>query len=95
MQIDKRTIESSLLSKGFIQKNGPHRYFFHVYAGRETGISTHTSHGSKYKTYGIELLDKMKKQLGLTLPQLKDLLLCPMKSDQYNQILKSRGVQVG
>jgi len=31
MQIDRREIESSLLSKGFVREDTHHRYFYHEY----------------------------------------------------------------
>ncbi|MFH2070971.1 MAG: hypothetical protein ABIJ11_07210 [Elusimicrobiota bacterium] len=94
MQIDKREIESSLKSKGFyLQTDRKHRYFHHTYKGKETGISTYTSHGSSYKTYHENLLKEIKKQLHLdSLKQLRDLLKCPMDGFQYNEILKGKGL---
>lgn len=93
MQIDRRLIESNLPSKGFVEEDTHHRYFHHEYKGRRTGISTYTSHGSQYKTYGDALLRQMKKQLKLdTIQQITDLFQCPLTKDGYNQILKSKGL---
>jgi len=90
MQLDKREIESSLMKKGFEKREkGDHTYFYHIYKGKETGIHTLTSRGSKYKSYGRELLGAMKKQLRLSTPaQLRDLVKCPMSGDNYNEFLK-------
>jgi len=93
MQLDRSDIISVLPSKGFKKKEKrKHTYFYHVYNGKESGITTFVSRGTKYKSYGNELLGVMKKQLKLsTLPQLKDLIECPMTTDKYNKILKESG----
>ena len=93
MQIDRRQIESSLPRKGFTKEDTHHRYFYHEYDGKRTGIYTYTSHGSSFKTYGDPLLRSMKGQLRLdTVSQLSDLLLCPMSGDDYSEHLKSKGL---
>lgn len=93
MQIDKRVIESSLLTKGFVEEDNHHRYFHHEYQGRRTGIYTYTSHGSDPKSYGSPLLKMMKKQLKLdTIKQVVNLFKCPMTEEDYNQILKDKGL---
>ena len=91
MQIDRKEIESSLVAKGFVKEDSHHRYFYHEVKGKRTGISTHTSHGSDYKTYGDNLLRLIKKQLRLdALSQVADLFKCPMTGDDYNEILKKK-----
>jgi predicted transcriptional regulator len=88
MQVDRRIIENSLVRKGFVQKNKDHRYFYHEYQSKRTGIFTYTSHGTSYKTYGNPLLKLMVKQLKLdTLSQLLDLFNCPISAQDYNSIL--------
>jgi len=91
MQIDRRIIESSLLEKGFVEEDSSHKYFHHEYNGKRTGISTYTSHGSSYKTYGDNLINMIKKQLKLdTNNQIRDFLQCPMKSEEYIRILTEK-----
>lgn len=94
MQIDRRKIESSLLKKGFVKEEAAdHKYFYHEYNGKRTGISTHTSHGSGYKTYGDNLISMIKRQLRLdTNNQIRDFLLCPMTSAEYIQILTEKNI---
>ena len=93
MQINRSEIESSLVSKGFVREDTHHRYFYHEVAEKRTGISTYTSHGSHYKTYGDNLLKLMRKQLQLdTLTQLVDLLKCPMTGNDYKEFLKKKGL---
>ena len=54
---------------------------------------TYTSHGSKYKTYNIILLKRMKKELKLdNIRQVYDLCSCPISGDDYNQILRDKGL---
>jgi hypothetical protein len=91
LQIDRKEIESSLVAKGFVKEDSHHRYFYHEVKGKRTGISTHTSHGSDYKTYGNNLLRLIKKQLRLdALSQVADLFKCPMTGDDYNEIFKKK-----
>lgn len=94
MQVDKRKIESSLVKKGFIRDEATHHtYFYHEYNGKRTGISTYTSHGDKIKTYGNSLLSMMKRQLKLdNLHQVIDLFKCPISEEEYNQVLKEKGL---
>lgn len=91
MQIDRKEIESSLVAKGFVEEDTHHRYFYHEIRGKRTGIHTHTSHGSDFKTYGDNLLKLMKKQLRLdTLSEVADLFKCPMTGEAYNDFLKNK-----
>ena len=93
LQIDRNEIESSLIAKGFVRDDTHHRYFYHEVKGKRTGLHTYTSHGSDYKTYGDNLLKLMKKQLRLdTLSQVADLFKCPMTGDDYNEIIKRKGL---
>lgn len=93
-QIPRDTIESALPKKGFVEgAKQSHRYFYHEYKGKRTGAYTYTSHGSNYKTYGDELLKRMRVQLRLdTLQEVRDFLNCPMTSDVYNHKLMAKGV---
>mgnify|MGYP001605701850 CR=1 FL=1 len=93
MQIDKKKIEKGLKKKGFKAETTHHTYFYFYYNGKQSSISTHTSHGSKYKVYGDTLLALMKKQLELDTPQdLADLIQCRLTEDKYIDILKSKGL---
>ncbi|MFH1503935.1 MAG: hypothetical protein ABIH08_00870 [Candidatus Omnitrophota bacterium] len=91
MQIDRRVIEKNLPPKGFIEENTHHKYFYHEYQGQRTGAYTYTSHGSKYKVYGVSLLKRMKKELKLdTIKQAADLFKCPISGEDYNNILQNK-----
>lgn len=94
-QVPRDTIESTLPKKGFVLDSSKpsHKYFMHEYNGKRTGAYAYTSHGSSYKTYGDELLKRMKVELRLeTLKEVRDLLLCPMDADAYNNKLVEKGV---
>ena len=96
MQIDRRKIESSLSKKGFARKDDTHhRYFHHEYKGKPSGAYACTSHGGseKYKTYSVQFFKMMKKRLFLDrVRQVEDLFLCPIDGDDYNQILRQKGL---
>lgn len=94
-QVPRDTIESTLPKKGFVLDSSKpsHKYFMHEYNGKRTGAYAYTSHGSSYKTYGDELLKRMKVELRLeSLKEIRDLLLCPMDADAYNNKLVEKGV---
>jgi hypothetical protein len=98
MQIERREAESSLRSKGFREETDrDHRYFIHLYNGKRTASYAKTSYGSKrHKTCQEGILKKMKKTLQLTtMEEVWNLLKCPMSGEQYNQILKQRGLLPG
>lgn len=93
MQIDRKLIESSLKKKGFVEEGGDHKYFYHEAEGKRTGAYTFTSRGSSYKTYGDPLLKRMRLQLRLnTMLQTRRLLECPMDGDEYNTVLREKGI---
>lgn len=91
-QIPRDTIESGLRQKGFVKSNSEHRLYHFSLNGRLTHIRTMISHGSKYKVYGDILLGLMKIQLKLdTVPQLRDLVTCPLSTEGYIEILRRKG----
>lgn len=93
MQLDRSRIESALAAKSFVREDTHHRYFYHEHQGKRTGVTTYTSHGSGFKTYGDPLLRSMRQQLHLdTVAQLADLVNCPMSRDGYNAHLKGKGL---
>lgn len=93
MQIDRKKIEASLRKKGFVQEGGDHSYYYHEVNGKRTGAYTYLSCSSGYKVYGDTLLKLLKRELRLdSLNQVKLLLECPMDGEQYNAVLKQKGV---
>lgn len=86
-------MEASLRKKGFIEEGGSHKYFYHEVDNKRTGAYAYTSHGSRYKTYGDNLLKVIKVELRLnTLTEVKRLMECPMDAEEYNSILKKKGI---
>ena len=93
MQLKRQEIEKGLVRKGFVREDTHHRYFRLLLKGKDTGVYTYTSHGTKYQTYKEPLLRRMKDQLKLnSLRQLKDLVDCPMNTDQYVKLLTQKGI---
>ena len=92
MKVPRRIIEKSLQGKGFEKHDGrDHRYYYFLYKGKKTIARTKVSTGTKYKDYGMDLLNMMKRDLFLELKDLKDLVICPMNEDQYARILLKKG----
>lgn len=93
MQLKRRTIERGLAKKGFVRKDTHHRYFHLILNGKDTGVYTYTSHGTRHQTYPEGLLRRMKDQLKLdSLRQLEDLINCPMTAEQYAELLAQKGL---
>lgn len=91
--MERDDIESSLSKKGFKCIKADHRYYHHEYNGKETGVTTKVSMGTKYKRLGNELLSLMKKQLRLdTSQEFRDFVTCPMSKEQYATILIQKGI---
>jgi hypothetical protein len=94
MTVERRKIKSNLPSKGFVIDDTKHHiYFYHEFQGRRTGSYTYISKGSKIKTYGIELIKQMRKQLMLdNNRQVVELCKCPIDKEAFNEILKDKGI---
>ncbi len=92
-RIDRVTIEQSLLRKGFVLEETHHRYYYHEFKCKRTRANTYVSTGSNYKTYDDALMKRMKKELCLdTLQEVRRLLHCEMDGEEYNEILRSKGL---
>ncbi|RKX26102.1 MAG: hypothetical protein DRP45_04420 [Candidatus Zixiibacteriota bacterium] len=93
--IPRRKIAKSLKAKGFVQtKSGSdHEWFVFCYNDKEyKHIMAKISRGSSYKTYPESLWKRMKIMLRLQKNQeVHDLLTCPMKHEQYLEILRKEG----
>ena len=95
MSVDKNKAEGSLIKKGFVRDVSKNHVFYHCYyEGKKVGgVSTCVSHGGKQSSIGNDLLAAMRKQLHLdTLEQVRDLLNCPMKKEQYHETLRKKGL---
>ena len=80
--------------KGFREEEkAKHRYYHFTYNGKDTGVSTFVSRGTKYKEISDSLLSKMWKQLHLNKKQdLLDLVDCPMATEQLIALLQTKGI---
>jgi len=89
--IDKKKVESALLSKGFELSNRDHHYFtYHSLDGKKSLSKTKTSHSPKEKSLGAARVGQMAKQCGLNAAEFADLIECPMDRDAYERLLKER-----
>jgi predicted RNA binding protein YcfA (HicA-like mRNA interferase family) len=92
MPLERSDIEAILEKKGFARSQGDHRFFtYWSIEGVKTSVWTKTSHGTKYKTIGDDLVRDMAKQCGLTSPQFKRLIDCPLNRKEYESILIDSG----
>jgi predicted RNA binding protein YcfA (HicA-like mRNA interferase family) len=92
MPLERSDIEAALEKKGFARSKGDHRFFtYYTIAGIKTSVWTKTSHGTKYKTIDDGLVGKMAKQCGLTSPQFKQLIDCPLGRKEYESIVIDSG----
>lgn len=91
MQVDKKKVESSLKSKGFIIDETHHRYFIYkTKNGKLSPIKTKTSHGSN-KSINDYLIGQMARQCRLDKSSFLDLINCPLTQDKYELIMSKKG----
>ena len=91
-------IKSALLNKGFKEEEARGHKLLRLYVnGKKTGISTSLSRGSRYREYGMDLLNYMTRGLRLDITrQLVNLIECPMSYTQYITYLRERkGLRLG
>lgn len=92
MQRDKEKVEKALLSKGFRKDNTHHRTFIYwTKANKKTTVRTKTSHGSKSKVLGDDLLKKMADQCQLDKSEFVELVDCSIDQTGYEKRLKEKG----
>ena len=90
---DKKTVESSLVKKGFSKRTGDHSFFIYMTIdGRKTSVFTKTSFTPKQKDIGDSLLSMMARQCQLSKDEFCRLIDCPMTRSEYEQLLKSKGL---
>ena len=91
MVIDKRKVESGLLSKGFRQSDTHHHYFiYYLINGEKTPVNTRTSHSPKEKSFDAARIAQMARQCGLKTAEFLELVECPLDRDTYERLLLDR-----
>jgi len=92
MPLDRRTVEASLLAKGFKKVDGDHSFFiFYDKNGRKSPVRTKTSHGTSSKQLSDSLVSMMAKQCRLSHKDFKDLVNCPLSQEAYEDKLVELG----
>lgn len=86
-----RDIKNGLKRKGFSEKETKHhdKYVYYV-EGKKAPVYTYLSRG--VNEIPFKLLKEMAKQLGLDYDEFIDLIECPLKEEEYVEILKSKGI---
>ncbi len=91
MTLDRRRVVKSLTKKGFHEENGKkHILFFYRLDGKETGVFTKVSRGTKYKTLGLGLVKEMAQQCRLSTEQFRSLVRCPLSKEGYRGLIRAR-----
>ena len=86
----RKDVETSLLAKGFQQRESDHAYFiYYDTSGKKSTAKTKTSHSGKDLDDG--LLALMSRQTKLTKKQFLDLVDCPLSRTEYENILRQNG----
>lgn len=91
MPLEREEIRRALLKKGFVEQGGDHEYYRFLRNDKLYPIGTKLSRGSKYKVYDDSLLGQVSRQLGLTLPELREFISCAFGADEYYSKLCERG----
>ena len=94
MKVERKKINKNLPKKGFVKEaDNHHIYFHHHYNGLATGAYTYISHSKKICDYSGKILTNVRKQLELDSNlDVLNLVNCPMKEDEYNEILRQKGL---
>jgi hypothetical protein len=92
MNLERSKVQANLPKKGFSEQDDRKHVFYHFYyEGKKTHIRTHVSHGSKYKTLGVDLVSSMAKQCKLTIKDFRGLAECTVSQEEYIILLKNAG----
>jgi hypothetical protein len=85
-------VEQALLAKGFEREETDHSVFVYCTTrGLRTLVKTRTSHGRGGDDIPVPILSAMRKQLRIEDDEFRRLVECPLKRDEYERILLSRG----
>jgi hypothetical protein len=86
--LDTNNTLQNLIKKGFVQNNKDHKFLEFWHEGKMV-LYTKISHGSS-KDIHSGLISKMARQCLLSNHQFIDLAKCPMKQEEYIEILASK-----
>lgn len=93
MTLDRRSIESALISKGFQKSQGDHTFLiYYDQQGKKAPVRTKLSHGTSHKTLGDSLVAVMAKQCRLSAKDFKELVACPLSRAAYEKKLVELGL---
>lgn len=94
MPRERREILKNLLAKGFQERRGskPVCLIYHTLEGFSSAIITVLSRGTRHKSIGDPLLNRMARQCELPTRKFLELVDCDMDQTEYEQHLKARGV---
>lgn len=89
----EKTVIGKIKEKFEVKEFSGHHIFYEIYHKGRRVARTHRSHGSRGKDFSDDILQKIKRQLYLdNVGQLYDLKNCPMKSEDYFNLLKQKNV---
>jgi hypothetical protein len=82
------------IKKNFrVEKSNKHHIYYEVYFENKMILKIYYSHGSGGNDISDNILSKIKKELFLdNSQQLRDLINCPMSSDDYFNLLKEKNI---
>lgn len=87
--LDAKKTYQNLLSKGFKEAKGDHKYLEYFFNGKLI-LHTKISHGEKeLEDFHIGM---MKRQCKLEKKEFIDLANCPLSANEYLEILKQGGI---
>ena len=93
MPIEREKIRNALVGKGFKEKSGrTHDNYYLYIAGKKSKIFTHLSHGSGYKDYTDELVNKVYHQIGLVKREFLEFIDCPLTHQKHIALLRQRNL---
>jgi hypothetical protein len=88
---NRNKIHKALIEKGFHYINGTkHDIYILTFNGKKQQISTFMSRGSKYRSYGTDLLKEMSRELKMNINELVGFVDCTIKYENYIALLKEK-----
>ncbi len=76
-----------------VEKSNTHHVYYRVYFKDKRILRVYCSHNNKGSDISDGILSKIKKELFLdSSQQLRDLINCPMSSDDYFDLLKEKNI---